>query len=99
MNHTHDYKWIGGQKDNKVFKTLKCSCGDVADVVIKEVGKQETKQEKSVWDKKDLRIGRMSVLKTASDIVIYGSKVDATCIEQEVIRVARVLEQYVYEED
>jgi len=100
MTCEHSFGWVSGGIGDKVWKIDQCSkCGAIRDVKYKEVRKQEPKKEKTVWDAKDLRITRMSVLKTAADIVIYGVKVDTPCVEQEVIRVARVLEQFVYEED
>lgn len=101
MDCTHNYIWKSLDRDTYVAKVGVCDkCGRM-EVKYKEVGKQEPKAEVSVWDKKDLRISRMSVLKTATDIVLAKDAIRAESnpnIEDEAIEVARKLEKYIYEE-
>jgi len=90
MTCPHDWVIKDGNSDNNAFKITICS---KCLTVQKVLPRGEAPQKPSVWDSKDLRIARMSVLKVATDIV---SKNSSVVLVNDVVNVAEQLENWVY---
>jgi len=99
MTCEHSYGWVSGGQGDTVWKLDQCSkCKDVRNVKYKEVRKEAFKEPPSVWDKKDLRITRMSVLKTAGDLVSQTAPFDLDLAIAVTLATAEKLENWVYRE-
>lgn len=86
MTCTHEYVIKDGLSDTNSFKVEICSkCLSIKKVLPRG----DAPQKPSVWDSKDLRITRMSVLKTASEFMV-GEDIEA------VLKLAERLENWVY---
>ena len=81
--------------ENNPCKVTSCTkCGEVIGVVIRDSRKEPTQ---SVWDLKDRRIARMSVLKVASDLEIANAlRLNASPDSSMVLNIAGILENWVY---
>lgn len=96
MSCQHDLIVKDGFSDTNSFKISECKiCGEIIKVILKG----EKPKEASVWDAKDLRITRMSVLKTASEIAIHCADFSENTKDKLialVLEIGKELETWVY---
>ncbi len=100
-----DYGLVDYSVKNNIITFLK-NIDEEEQEITTETKKTEVEEEKiditsEIWEKKDRRIARMSVLKCATDLV--RTMIEKDLINKDftetIIRIARKFENYVYEED
>jgi hypothetical protein len=85
----HDYIVKDGASEKETYKITICRlCHEVKAVVPRN----EKPKEQTVWDLKDLRIARMSAIKSAAD-TCQGGTVDT------IIKVAEIYLNWIYKGD
>jgi hypothetical protein len=88
----HEWVLKDGASQNETYKIAVCKkCLYIGKVQPRN----EKPKEESVWDVKDRRITRMSVLKVAADCILKASE-HTSCNPEDVCSLAEKYENWVY---